>query len=230
MVALAAMAARTERVTLGTLLTPLPWRRPWKVASQAATVDELSGGRAVVTVGLGAVVTGLPSTGEELNRRTRAEMMDEGIDLMRELWAGRQEYHGRHYDYVCERPDLVEALRQPRAHIPVWVVGAWPRPRSLRRVLRCDGLVPEYDDTEQAGLDTMREIRAWLDSHADHPIDLISEGETPADDPAAAVGRVRQWATAGATWWLETRWEMPHHSAERMAEVRERIVAGPPTP
>ena len=51
---LAAMAVRTERVRLGTLLSPLPWRRPWNLASQAATVDQLSGGRAIVTVGLGA--------------------------------------------------------------------------------------------------------------------------------------------------------------------------------
>src|ERR1700758_235761 len=61
---LAAMAVRTTRVRLGTLLTPLPWRRPWKVASQAATVDQLSGGRAILTVGVGALGTGLPSTGE----------------------------------------------------------------------------------------------------------------------------------------------------------------------
>ncbi len=62
---LAAMAARTERIRLGTLLTPLPWRRPWKVASQVATVDQLSGGRAILAVGVGAVDTGLPDTGEE---------------------------------------------------------------------------------------------------------------------------------------------------------------------
>ena len=41
---LAAMAVRTTRVRLGTMLTPLPWRRPWKVAGQAVTLDQLSGG------------------------------------------------------------------------------------------------------------------------------------------------------------------------------------------
>ena len=41
---LAAIAARTERVRLGTMLTPLPWRRPWKVASQVVTLDQLSQG------------------------------------------------------------------------------------------------------------------------------------------------------------------------------------------
>src|ERR1051326_9631235 len=55
---LAAMAARTERIRLGTLLTPLPWRRPWKVASQVATVHQLSAGRAILAVGVGAIDTG----------------------------------------------------------------------------------------------------------------------------------------------------------------------------
>src|SRR6476659_103706 len=61
---LSAMAMRTERIRLGTMLTPLPWRRPWKVASQVATVDQLSGGRAVLGIGVGALTTDLPVTGE----------------------------------------------------------------------------------------------------------------------------------------------------------------------
>src|SRR3984885_6125177 len=86
---LAAIAARTTRVRLGTMLTPLPWRRPWKVASQVATLDQLSGGRAILAVGLGALTTDLPDTGEVTDTRGRAGLLDEGIDLMRELWAGR---------------------------------------------------------------------------------------------------------------------------------------------
>ena len=80
---LAAMAARTTRVKLGTMLTPLPWRRPWKVASQVATLDQLSAGRAILTVGLGAITTDLPLTGEVIDLPMRAEYLDEGIDLIR---------------------------------------------------------------------------------------------------------------------------------------------------
>src|SRR5690348_13397705 len=83
---LAAIAARTSRVKLGTMLTPLPWRRPWKVASQVATLDQLSGGRAILAVGVGATGTDLPDTGEETGLHARAEMLDEGIDLIRSLW------------------------------------------------------------------------------------------------------------------------------------------------
>ncbi|MBR7839203.1 LLM class flavin-dependent oxidoreductase, partial [Actinospica durhamensis] len=84
---LCAMAVRTTRVRLGTLLTPLPWRRPWKVASQAATLDQLSGGRAILAVGLGAYPDMEMGTGEVVDRRERAERLDEGIDLIRTLWA-----------------------------------------------------------------------------------------------------------------------------------------------
>ena len=70
---LGAMAVRTSHVRLGTMLTPLPWRRPWKVASEAVTLDQLSGGRAILAVGLGAVSTDLPDTGEvtDLPRESR---------------------------------------------------------------------------------------------------------------------------------------------------------------
>jgi len=93
---LAAMAARTSHVKLGTLLTALPWRRPWKVASQVATVDQLSNGRAILTVGLGALTDDLPETGEETDLKIRADMLDDGIDVMRDLWEGRTTHRGPH--------------------------------------------------------------------------------------------------------------------------------------
>src|SRR3954471_10181258 len=119
---LAAIAAVTTRVRLGTMLTPLPWRRPWKVASQVATVDQLSGGRAVLGIGVGALTTDLPLTGEATDLRERAAMMDDGIDLMRTLWAGGTSHHGPHYDYEVERDDLAEVGRPVQQRVPIWVV------------------------------------------------------------------------------------------------------------
>ena len=224
---LSAIAARTTRVTLGTALTPLPWRRPWKVASQVVTLDQISGGRAVLTVGLGAVSTDLPMTGEEVDLRTRAAMMDEGIDLVRELWRGGTHFHGEHYTYDVDRTDLAEVGVPVQRPIPIWVVGLWPRPKSMLRALRCEGIMPQY--AEDPSPDRMRTMCAWLTEHgAPAGYDVVAEGETPSDDPAAAVAQVEPWADAGATWWLETRWDMPHHSPERMREVWERLAAGPP--
>lgn len=222
---LAAIAARTDRVKLGTLLTPLPSRRPWKVASQVVTLDQLSGGRAILTVGVGAVSTDLPDTGEAVDLKQRAEMMDEGIDLIRALWAGQTHYHGRHYTYDCDRDDLTEVGRPVQDPIPIWVVGVWPRPKSMRRVLRCEGVVPQYPT--EGTPDDVHALRDWLNKPG---LDIIAQGETPAGDPTAAKEIVQPWAEAGCTWWLETRWEMPHNSAERMTEVRERLEAGPPNP
>ena len=162
---LAAIAARTTKVRLGTLLTPLPWRRPWKVASQVATLDQLSDGRAILTVGLGALATDLPLTGEVLELRERADLLDEGIDLIRTLWAGGSSYHGRLYDYECERDDLVQVSRPVQERIPIWVVGAWPRPKSMQRVVRCDGIVPQYPDGREGSPGDVRELRAWLAEH-----------------------------------------------------------------
>ena len=115
---LAAIAARTSRVRLGSLLTPLPWRRPWKVASQVVTLDQLSGGRAILTVGLGALTTDLPLTGEVTELRDRAGRLDEGIDLIRGLWEGQASYHGRHFDYESARDDLVQVGRPVQERIP----------------------------------------------------------------------------------------------------------------
>ena len=227
---LSAIAVRTERVRLGTLLTPLPWRRPWKVASQVATLDQLSGGRAILTVGLGAVSPDLPETGEETDLRTRAARMDDGIDLIRALWAGRTEHAGRTWGYALREASQIEVVRPVQDRIPIWVVGLWPRPTSMRRVLRCDGIVPQYDVGEREGTpDDVSAMRAWLAEHGARPdLDVIAEGETPVDDPHRVSDGVAPWAEAGCTWWLETRWEMPHHAPERMAEVRARLEAGPP--
>ena len=60
-------------------------------------------------------------------------------------------------------------------------------------------------------------------------IDVVIDGETPSADPVAAAAQVQLWPAAGATWWLETRWEMPHNSDERMREIRDRLTSGPPS-
>ena len=219
---LASIAARTNRIKLGTMLTALPWRRPWKVASQVATVDQLSDGRAILTVGLGALTDDLPETGEETDLKTRADMLDDGIDVMRDLWNGRTTHRGPHYHYSFEVDDQIKVVRPVQERVPIWVVAVWPRPKSMRRVLRCDGIVPQHADVAD-----IPDIRSWLREHgATGTLDIIAQGQT--DGSPGAAERVRPWADAGCTWWLETNWEMPHHSADRMREVRRRLELGPP--
>lgn len=223
---LAAIAVRTSRVRLGTMLTPPPWRRPWKVASQVATLDQLSHGRAILAVGVGAIVTDLPDTGEVTDLRGRAELMDEGIVLIRTLWEGGRSFRGEHYRYQTGRLDLSMVVAPVQTRIPIWVVGVWPAPKSMRRTLRCDGVIPQYQaadrDSRVPTSDDARAVRTWLtEQGVPAGFDLIADGETPVDDAAAAAAMVQDWADASCTWWLETWWEAP----DRM---RERIAAGPP--
>jgi alkanesulfonate monooxygenase SsuD/methylene tetrahydromethanopterin reductase-like flavin-dependent oxidoreductase (luciferase family) len=65
-IALTAAVMRTTKIRLGTLLTPLSRMRPWKLASEKATLDNLSGGRVILSVGLGAIETGFEAFGKEI--------------------------------------------------------------------------------------------------------------------------------------------------------------------
>lgn len=231
---LSAMAVRTSRVRLGTLLTPLPWRRPWKVASQLFTLDQLSNGRAILSVGLGAADEALGDVGEITDRRRRAALLDDGLGVIDALASGAGRYDGEvlHVDLDREMYGVARPVRTPRP--TVWIVGLWGSERSMRRVVqRGDGYLanlpggPGGPTPEQAA-----EMRAWLDAHAPdgRVLDLVAEGQTPDDDAAAAVAVVEPFAAAGATWWIENRWGEDQHGDATMAAVRRRLQAGPPRP
>lgn len=223
---LAAMAERTSTIRLGTMLTPLPWRRPWTVAAQAATVDHLSGGRVILAVGTGAPETSRAATSEPSDLATRAALLDEGLAIVTTLWAGGSDFTGEHYslDLGEALPRDLRPLQQPR--IPIWVVGAWNRGRSMRRTVAYDGVIPQLldiDDEDFAA--TFATMAQWVSQHEREggaPVDVIYEGETPADDPEVARARTARWAERGATWWIESRWGQPAEVAD------ERIGAGPP--
>lgn len=228
-VTLAAIAARTERVKLATMLTPVSRRRPWKLAQETATLDRLSGGRAILPVGLGAPETGFAKFGEEVDRKRRAALLDEGLELLHGFWSGEAfSFEGEHFriEDVTYSPT---PLQNPR--VPVWVVGAWPRPKSMRRVLQWDGLIPyKLDGTsEPMTPDDIRAMKEWIDARrtAATPFDIVWEDDTPGDAPEAAAEAVKPWADAGVTWWLESVWNAPR-SAAGVAGMRQRIEQGPP--
>src|SRR5437762_9905314 len=228
-ITLAAIAMSTTRVKIGAVLTPVSRRRPWKLARETVTLDHLSGGRLILPVGLGALDDGgFGKVVEPTDRKTRAELLDEGLDILAGLWSGRPfSYDGKHY-HIEEMTFLPPPVQSPR--IPVWVVGAWPRTRSMQRVLRWDGLLPnKINDDGSSGKITPEDIsamKAYIDENRPPgaPFDIIMEGETPGDDPAQAAAIARPFAQAGATWWHEARWS----SISNPGPVRERIRQGPP--
>ncbi|SEG92591.1 Luciferase-like monooxygenase [Saccharopolyspora kobensis] len=188
-IALAAIAARTERIRIGTRITPLSRRRPHDVARQAAAVDQLSAGRLVLGVGLGADNGGeLSRLGEADDPRTRAEMLDEGLDVICALWSGEPVTHrGRHF-----RVDGLRFLPRPvqRPRIPIWVAAQSVKRAPLHRAARFDGLCPETTpDGLRAMLDVVARHRGGLDGYE------VAVGGPPDDDPGP-------FRAAGASWWL----------------------------
>jgi alkanesulfonate monooxygenase SsuD/methylene tetrahydromethanopterin reductase-like flavin-dependent oxidoreductase (luciferase family) len=230
---LAAAAVRTERLRLGTMITPLARMRPWKLASETVTLDHLSNGRVILSVGLGAVDTGWAEFGEPTDRRTRAELLDEGLAILTGLWAGQpftfegQHYHVQPLDFLPPPPPI----QQPR--IPIWVVGAWQRPKSMHRALAYDGLLPNVIGADgKARAPTVAEVRemgVYLQEQRGEQTsyDLVVEGSTPGEDPRAAADQVRPWAEAGATWWIEALWSA-QAEPEGQARVLQRARQGPP--
>ncbi len=229
-VVLGAIAQRTTRVRIGAILTPPSRRRPWKLARETVTVDHLSHGRLILPVGLGALDDGgFARVGEPTDRKTRAALLDESLAILTGLWTGQPfSYQGEHY-HLDEMTFLPPPVQAPR--IPIWVVGVWPSPKSMARVLRYDGLLPSVRGPDGTFTDvTPDDIRAMSAYIAEHrpttapPFDIVMEGETPGDDPAAAAAIVRPFADAGATWWTESRWDF----SVPMDAIRTRVRQGPP--
>src|ERR1700741_2535437 len=80
---LAVVAARTTRIKLGTVVTPVPRRRPWQLAQMTTTLDRLSGGRFILGVGIGSPAYGdFGIFHEPSGERERAELLDEGLDVL----------------------------------------------------------------------------------------------------------------------------------------------------
>lgn len=228
-ISLGLAAVRTSRIRLGTLLTPPSRRRPWELAGQVATVDRLSDGRVTLSVGLGALDSGFEAFGEECDRRTRAELLDECLDIATGLWAGQPfSYDGAHYRVrPTDFPTIGHTVQQPR--VPIWCVAAHGRAKSMRRATRWDGVIPQVLDADidigvrQPTLDEVAELRAEVDDAVtDRPFDIVVEGTMSEHSPAA-------YADAGATWWIESMWDaMAEHSP--VTAAHDRLMQGPPAP
>jgi alkanesulfonate monooxygenase SsuD/methylene tetrahydromethanopterin reductase-like flavin-dependent oxidoreductase (luciferase family) len=219
-VTLAAMAMRTEHIRIGAIVTPPARRRPWKLARETMSVDQLSGGRLILPVGLGALEDGaFGNVGEPTEARVRAELLDESLTILEGLWRGEPfGFEGEHYRFepMTFRP---RPIQRPR--IPIWVVGAWPNERSTRRALRFDGILPQTNDPSavaELAAFIARERRAGPGSG---PFEIVVEGTTP--DPARVDEIIAPVQTAGATWWIESDW-----TGASVESLGARIAAGPP--
>jgi alkanesulfonate monooxygenase SsuD/methylene tetrahydromethanopterin reductase-like flavin-dependent oxidoreductase (luciferase family) len=240
-VALGAAAMVTERIRLGTLLTPASRWRPWDLASAVGTVDRLSGGRAVMSVGMGAVEEGWTAFEPDEGRRVRAEKLDECLAIYDGLMRGQPfSYTGRHFS-AKPTAHLVPGPPVQRPRPPVWVVGAFvagrPRQPSLERAARWDGLLPAViENGVGRSVTTPAELAALVGEvktlRADaglaaEPYDVVIEADSSGEFIQLQPPDPASWKAAGATWWVESWWSI-EPGGDGLAEVRRRIQARPP--
>lgn len=226
-VELTAMAMTTNRIKLATIVTPLPRRRPWKLAKECVTLDRLSNGRLILGVGIGgdSFIKEYSSYGEAPDDKLHGAMLDEGLDVLTLLWSGKTvSYAGEHYQLRNAR-SLPTPLQQPR--IPIWVAGFWPSKKPFRRAAHWDGVCPLKIHDQLMQPDDIREMLTYIRQFrtSDEPFDVLAYGNTNGVDPQKDRDMITPFAEAGATWWQES---FAGSDAEELEAVRTRIRQGPP--
>jgi probable F420-dependent oxidoreductase len=140
-VAIAGFALGTTRVAIGSCVLLSPLRNPIILAKQIASLDVVSGGRVVFGIGVGGPPLSNPDAYRALGIAVheRGARCDEGIEILRKLWSGKQVSHaGRFYRF---HGIAMEPLPLQRPHLPIWAGGE--AEGVLKRTARyCDGFVP----------------------------------------------------------------------------------------
>jgi Coenzyme F420-dependent N5,N10-methylene tetrahydromethanopterin reductase and related flavin-dependent oxidoreductases len=236
---LAAVAARTERIRLGVLVTSNTFRHPAVLAKQAVTVDHISGGRLILGLGAGWHEDEHRRYGIDLPPpRERVDRLEEAVEMLIALMgAERTTYSGLHYR-LDDAPLEPKPLQRPR--IPILI--AAHRPRMIRLAARCADqwdTFPELPGTATDGVttDLAERVRAFEDACRDAGRDPGSirrstwaEGDV-ATSEAAFVGFVRQHRALGFTDFSVVPQERDHRpvleriARDRIPELRAEFAA-----
>ena len=134
MATLSHISALTSRVKLGTSVLVLPYHNPVELAKYAATLDQMSGGRVILGVGVGAMTPEFDALGIPMSQR--GSLTNESMDIMRELWSNEDPR------YSSDRWEFEDLKFSPKPvqseagspHVPLWVGGG--SPGALRRAAR----------------------------------------------------------------------------------------------
>jgi probable F420-dependent oxidoreductase len=211
---LAYLAARTERIRLGTYVYNIGLRHPFITARAATTVDVLSKGRLILGIGASWLRSEWEATGLDFD--SRGARVDEAIDVCRRLWTEETvEYHGRFFDFG---PVAFEPKPPGPSGVSLHVGG--DRPVAIRRAARVgDGWLPmNYSaDTLDQVLPLLKEecARAGRDSLPE--ITVGGRCETEADVKAAAA--------AGVDRMIVRPWARSAEAMEGLQRFRERFAS-----
>ena len=212
------VAARTERVGLGTSVLVLPFHNPIQLAKTAATLDVLSGGRLILGVGVGGVATESEAMGSPFAER--GVITDEAIVIMKELWTKEDPDFAGKYHHFSGMKFSPKPLQQP--HIPL-LIGGNSRAAIRRAVRLGNGWHPStrspevlsqgirylHEQARAAGRD-MAEIPVSLSIPLGHP---TARGDALGSDPGAIVRKIQAYADLG----VQTI-AIPGHT-DKMAEI-----------
>lgn len=213
-------AGITERVRLLTHVVVLPYHHPLAVAKRYATLDRLSGGRAILGVGVGSLREEFELLGIDFDGR--GPQYDDALRALRAGLSGMTpEYDGTHYrfhDFLIDPPPV-------QARVPIWLGGR--SPRSLRRALRYgDGWDPFHLTIDQTR-DLLQRARDWPEwQQRPDPFDIALSPDTAVtletrEDTDRVAAMVRSYADVGATI-LNLRFR--HRSLQHYLELLERFA------
>ena len=155
---IAALAARTERLRFGTLVSPVTFRHPSLLANAVATADHVSGGRVELGLGAGWMDLEHEAFGFAFPpMRARLERLTEQIEIVHRLWTEEHvSFDGKHYRLV-DCPALPKPVQQPR---PPIIVGGRATPGTADPAAR---FADEYN-VIGSSLDDYAEARRNLDA------------------------------------------------------------------
>ena len=220
-VILSAVAQATERLKFGPTLTPIARHQPLILANILATLDLLSAGRLIFGAGLGGVAEEFQAYGGPVEAKTRAIMLDEGLEILSRLFNGEAlTYQGQYY---VVRDSTLSPLPLQRPRPPFWI-GGDSHP-ALRRAAQWDGWVTTCMDevhniTQSPELFAERLAYLRQRRSSAEPFEIALSGTAIPGKEAL----VKEFAAAGATWWLETVAPLFGSHEEMLA----RVKAGPP--
>lgn len=222
-VTLAAIATKTKKIRIGTTVTAIARRRPWKLARETVTLDHLSNGRLILGVGLGYPPDAdFSQFGEDANAIIRAEKLDEGLDILTGLWSGKLfSYQGKHYK-VEKTVFLPKSLQSPR--IPIWVGGFLPNTKPFIRASRWDGAFPLKSGSALQPKD-IQELRNFINSqrNTESPFDIVIMGYTSKSNPTKTNKTIEKFSKAGATWWLESLFGMKNSYEDMLTRIQQGV-------
>ncbi len=235
-VALSFAAAATERLRLQTHVLVLPYRNPFLVAKQAASLDVMSDGRLILGVAAGYLEAEFAALGADYAARN--DSADAGVDAIKRAWMGEPvTMNGLGFDAA---DNLMLPRPAQRPHPPIWVGGN--SKRAIRRAVeRADGWVPFRNPPEiakfskSAVIMTTDDLSRRIDYAREHaaasgrrePLEIcysmVTKRDAPTDEVMAAVAKYDQlgvgWLTVGV------RGKTRSEYCEALLRFGEEIIA-----